>query len=465
MTTLVSTNPAADYIEVGTVQVSTDQEIAEKVAKANKAKKAWKELGVAGRIKLLEPIQAEMRARKDEIAKLISVETGKSLAESLSEVTRYTDKEFGWFLENGTKALADEATLNDDEAYHRIVFEPYGVAAAIAPWNFPFGMAVWGIFPNLVAGNTVVFKISEECPLVGKLIEEIIANHNLPEGVFSEVYGGGDVGKKLSESDINLIWFTGSTRTGKALYKTAADKFIKAVLEMGGSNPCVVFEDVNIAEAAPVIFNGRFQHNGQVCSSLKRLIVQETVAGELTAALKVIVEKQRLGDPLNPQTNLGSLVAKRQLDLLEAQLQDALAKGAKIVAQAKLGKDLKGAFFPPTLLSNITSAMRVWHEEVFGPIFPVVTFKTEEEAIALANDTLYGLGGRVMSGDQKRAERVAAQIDAGSIAINTNARFSPGDPFGGYKNSGLGRERGVHGLQELCQIKVIQSKNEDIIGG
>lgn len=455
MATLISTNPADNYAKIGEVDVSTDKEIADKVAQANKAKVAWKELGVKGRVTLLEPIRDEFKKRTEEIAHLISIETGKAISESMSEVTRYTD-ELTWFLENGPNALKDVPTLDDEKSFHRMVYEPYGVAASIAPWNFPFGMAVWGIFPNLVSGNVVVFKTSEESPLVGKLIEKIILNHKLPSGVFSEVYGAGDVGKKLTESDINLIWFTGSTRTGKVLYKTAADKLIKAVLEMGGSSPCVVFDDVDIAKAAPLIFAGRFRHCGQVCTALKRLIVHEKVAEELTAALKEIVEKQKVGNPLDPKTDLGSLVAKRQQILLNDQLQDAIEKGAKIVAQTTLPEGLKGAFFPPMLLSNITPDMRVWKEEVFGPIFPIVTFTTEEEAIRLANDTVYGLGARVMSKDLKRARRVASKIDAGSIAINYEARFLACDPFGGYKNSGIGRERGIHGLQELCQVKVIQ---------
>lgn len=461
---LASTNPAAEYVKIGEVAISTDAEIESKVAAAHAAKKAWKELGVENRIRLLLPIRDEFSARKEEIAELISRETGKAISEAIGEVTRYTDEELTWFLENGATALADQDTLRDDESHHRVIFEPYGVMAAIAPWNFPFGMAVWGIFPGLVAGNTVIFKTSEECPLVGKLIEEIIAKHNLPHGVFAEVYGAGDVGKKLVESDVNLLWFTGSTQVGKTLYKTAAEKFIKPILEMGGSSPCVVFEDVDVVEASPVIFGGRFRHNGQVCSALKRLIVHESIAAELTTSLGHIIEKQKVGNPLDPSTDLGSLVAERQVKLLNEQLQDALDKGAKIVTQTKIDKNLKGAFFPPTLLTNITPDMRVWHEEVFGPIFPVVTFKDEQEAVRLANDTVYGLSARVMSRDVARAERVARQIEAGSVAVNLEARFVAEDPFGGYKLSGLGRERGVHGLQELCQIKVIQRRNEPFTG-
>ena len=459
---LSSTNPAKNYVNIGEVEISSNGEIDEKVVKANKAKRAWKELGVESRVKLLEPIRDEFRSRTEEIAKLISTETGKSINESKSEVTRYTDTELTWFLEHGPKALADEITLQDDESLHRIVFEPYGVAAAIAPWNFPFGMAIWGIFQNLVAGNTVIFKTSEECPLVGKLIEEIILKHNLPEGVFASVHGAGEVGKRLAESEINLIWFTGSTKTGKLLYKIAGEKFIKAIVEMGGSNPCVVFDDIDIEQAAPVIFDGRFKNNGQVCSATKRLIVHEDIESRLTDALKNILESKKVGDPLNPDTDLGSLVAKRQLDLLNEQFEDAISKGAKIISQIKLDSKLQGAYFPPTLLTGITKDMRVWHEEVFGPILPIVTFKTEEEAIDLANDTNYGLGARVMSDDENRAERVASKIDAGTMAINYESRFAPCDPFGGYKDSGLGRERGIHGLREFCQIKVIHKSKDDL---
>lgn len=463
MSKLISTNPANGYAVVGEVEISTEREVHEKVKQAQAARRAWKELGVEGRIRLMEPIRDEFRVRGEEIAHLISVETGKVLEESRREVSRYTD-ELTWFLENAPKALAPEVTLEDDESKHYVTFEPTGVAASIAPWNFPFGMAIWGIFPNLIIGNPVVFKTSEESPLVGKLMEEIILNHDLPEGVFAEVYGAGDVGKILTESDVDLIWFTGSTRTGKGLYKTAAEKFIKVVLEMGGSSPCVVFEDADIPTVTPVIFAGRFQHCGQVCSALKRLIVHESVADKLIKELSEMVEAQKVGDPLDPETTRGSLVAKRQLDLLEAQYQDALDEGARVVAQSKLNKNLKGAFFPPTLLTNITPDMRVWHEEVFGPIFPVVTFKTEDEAIALANDTNYGLTARVVTADTERAERVAGKIDAGTVSLNAENRFLACDPFGGYKNSGMGRERGLRGLQELCQVKVIQTRKDSPVG-
>ena len=456
MNRLISTNPAKDYSVVDEVDISDATEIAEKVRKAQAAKTAWKELGVEKRIELLKPICEEFGKRGEEIAQLITKEMGKPIQQTRDEAKYYVE-DFHWFMDNVVKSLKDEITFEDSNSTHRIVYEPFGVAAVITPWNFPFGMAIWGIIPNLLAGNTVVFKTSEENPIVGKLIEEVMLNHNLPEGVFAEVYGAGEVGKQLVESDINFIWFTGSSRTGRFLYKTAADKFIKAVLEMGGSNPCIVFEDVDVAKAAEIIYSGRFQNCGQVCDAIKRLIAHESIVDRLTTELQGVLESKHIGDPQDPKTDISSLVARRQLDLLKEQVDDALAKGAKVLYQAKLPADLKGAYYPPTILGNITKDMRVWKEEVFGPVLSVVPFKTETEAIELANDTVYGLGSRVISKDKERAQRIALKIESGTVEVNEGDRWLTCNPFGGYKNSGMGREHGTIGFRELCQVKMISS--------
>jgi acyl-CoA reductase-like NAD-dependent aldehyde dehydrogenase len=441
---------------VGQVNISDATEIAKKVQKAQEAKTAWKELGVEKRIELLKPIANEFAKRQDEIAKLITQETGKPIRQSRNEAKSFVE-EYEWFMKNVGSALRDEVTLDDKKSLNKVVYEPYGVAAVITPWNFPFGMAIWGIIPNLLVGNSVVFKISEECPLVGKLIEEVMQNHNLPEGVFFEIYGDGSVGKELSESNIDFIWFTGSSKVGKSLYQTAARKFIKVLLELGGSNPCVVFEDVDIKNTAEIVYNKRFKNCGQICDATKRLIVHESIKDRLISQLKKVIESKHFGDPEDSKTDIASLVAKRQLDLLKEQVDDALEKGAKIVVQKELSGTLKGAYYPPTVLDNITRDMRVWKEEVFGPVLPIVTFKTEQEAVRLANDTSYGLGSRVFSKDKKRAQRVASRIQAGTVEINEGDRWLSCNPFGGYKNSGMGREHGTLGFRELSQIKVISS--------
>lgn len=456
MSKLISTNPTENYSIVGSVSISDLAEISEKVQKANDAKTAWKELGVKKRVELLRPICKEFSKRGKELAQLITKETGKPIAQSHDEAKGYVE-DFEWFLDNAESSLGDEITYEDKNSIHKIVYEPFGVAGVITPWNFPFGMAVWGIVPNLLAGNTVVFKISEECPLVGKLMEKVFLNHKLPKGVFSEIYGAGEIGKQLSENDINLIWFTGSTKVGKLLYKTAADKFIKVVLEMGGSTPCIVFEDADIAKAVEVIYASRFQNCGQVCNAVKRLIVHKSVANKVISQLKNLIELKQVGNPQDEKTDIGSLVAKRQLDLLKEQVDDAMSKGAKVLAQLPVPNNLKGAFYPPIILGNITRNMRVWKEEVFGPVLSLVTFLTEQEAVELANDTIYGLGSKVFSKDIVRARRVASRIEAGTVEINGANRWLSCNPFGGYKNSGMGREHGVIGFRELCQIKVISS--------
>lgn len=454
MAKLISTNPAKNYEVVGDVEISTDKEIAEKVADANKAKTVWKEMDVKKRIELLKPIYQEFKTRENEIAILETKETGLALTESKSNVSGHLDK-IKWFLDNAESALSDEITHEDSESIHKIVYEPIGVAAVITPWNHPFGMFVWGAFPNLLAGNTVVFKISEECPLVGKLIEKVMLAHKLPKGVFSEIYGAGDIGWKLVNEKIDLIWFTGSTKVGQQLYKLAGEKFIKAILELGGSNPCIVFEDVDINKIVSKIYTKRFKLCGQTCDALKRLIVHHSIFDEVVEKLKKEIKVKKVGNPENLKTDMGSLVAKRQLTLIEAQVKDAIDKGAKIVVGGCSPENVSGAFYLPTLLTNVTKDMCVWNEEVFGPVLSVISFKTEEEAVTLANDTIYGLGSIVFTKNIKRAKRVASKIQAGTVEINNALHWLACNPFGGYKKSGMGREYGVVGFRELCQLKVI----------
>jgi acyl-CoA reductase-like NAD-dependent aldehyde dehydrogenase len=226
---------------------------------------------------------------------------------------------------------------------------------------------------------------------------------------------------------------------------------------MGGSNPCLVFEDADIPLAVQQIYEGRFDNCGQSCDAIKRLIVHESVAKKLIEELTKILLSKKIGNTLSEETEIGSLVAKRQQILLSSQVNDALAKGAKILTQLKLPDNLTGAFYPPTILGSVKKDMRVWKEEVFGPVLSMVTFKTEGEAVELANDTVYGLGSRVVTKDKKRAERVALQIEAGTVEINKGDRWLKCNPFGGYKESGMGREHGAIGFRELCQVKVISA--------
>ncbi len=453
MARLNSTNPAQNYELIGSVDISTEKEIKERVDRAQEAKKTWKEIGIRKRVTYLQTIYDEFLKNKEKIIDLIIQEVGKTRRDAISEFERYGNN-FKWFLENGEKSLSDEITFEDEKTIHKIIFEPFGVAAVIIPWNHPFGMFIWGVIPNLIAGNTVVLKHSEECPLTGKLIEEII-KHILPEGVFSEIYGGGETGAILLKQDINLIWFTGSSQVGKIIYKTAANKFIKAVLEMGGSNPGIVFDDADLDQLVEKVYAKRFLTCGQTCDALKRLIVHESQFDYLVKRLKEVVEKKVVGDPQDLETDFGSLSAKRQLELLDSQVKDAVKKGATVVTGGKMPEGLKGAYYQPTILTNIKKNMRVWNEEVFGPVLIIVPFKSEEEAVELANDTPYGLGSLVFTKNKERALRVASKIESGTVEINLANHWLSCNPFGGYKESGMGREHGRQGFQELTQTKVV----------
>ena len=281
-------------------------------------------------------------------------------------------------------------------------------------------------------------------------------SRHLPRGVLNEVYGDGEVGKVLVEQDINMVAFTGSTKTGKYLYDVAGKKFIKAVMELGGSAPGIIFADANLEEAVGNVCFNRVYNQGQCCDGLKRLLVHESIYDSAVAKIAANFSAKKVGNALQEDTEVGPLVAKRQLETLISQVQDAQAKGARVIVGGNsLEEKLGGAFFEPTVLTDVTEDMKVWAEEVFGPVLPIVKFATEEEAIGLANQTSYGLGAYVYTQDREKAERVAAALESGMVSMNGANYVMPFNPFGGYKNSGFGREHGKYGFHEVTQIKVV----------
>lgn len=456
MNTITSVNPATNEV-LGTVPFSTKKEITEKVAQANNAKKVWKELGLEGRIKALRNVVDKLTKKREELSLLATKEMGMPITQSRADVGDAISY-FEWYLDNAQKYLSPEIVFENDNTVHTVYYEPLGVAAVITPWNFPLSNFVWGAAQNLIVGNTVIYKTSEECPLFGKLLEETIISVGLPKGVFSEIYGDGKVGDFLAHQDINLMSFTGSTKVGKHLYQVGGERFIKVVCELGGSAPGIVFADANLDEVIEVIYGNRFTNCGQMCDALKRLIVHESIFDEVVERLKKKLESVNVGDPLDKATDIGPLVAKRQLELLEEQVKDAIDKGAKVIIGGKRLDNVKGAFYQPTIVTNVIKNMRVWQEEVFGPVLPIVTFKTEDEAILLANDTKYGLGSYIYTKDKKKASKIASQIDVGMVSINTASYIKPCSPFGGYKDSGIGREHGKFGFTELTQVKVVATE-------
>lgn len=455
---IISTNPAQNFDVIGTVMMSSPEDIHAKVSAARKAFPAWRGMGVLKRLTYMAKLRDQFVTNKQKLAELMTAEMGMPLTQTLLTVDRAVIY-MNWSLENAGRVLTPEVTYEDTNEIHEIYFEPYGVAACISPWNFPASNFVWACFQALCVGNTVVFKNSEEVQLFGQEIEKMVAGARFPNGVFNVIYGDGAVAQAMIKDDINIICFTGSTRVGEILYKQAAEKFIPLVLELGGSDPGLIFADADMAKVIPSIYAGRFTNCGQVCQSMKRVIVHESRFDEVVTKLTSLLATKKCGDPMKMETDLGPLVSQKQLDTLLAQVQDAVDKGAKIICGGKRPDGLQGAYFEPTILTHVTPDMKVWREEVFGPVLPIVSFKAEGEGFAMANDTIYGLSSNIFTEDKDLIRRAIGILEAGTVRVNGVNAGRPCNIFGGYKRSGLGRENGAYGFHDMTQKKMV-SRNK-----
>lgn len=455
MTKLKSINPT-DQSVIGEVKTSSKQDVKRAVAGAEKALEAWRGTSVKERASCVSKFAKEILKHKEKVARLAALEMGKPYSESLADLD-FDQDYLKYYAEEGPKILKDEVIEKTSKLVRKVVHEPIGVAAVIIPWNFPFGNAVWGIVPNIIAGNTVVFKHSEHTPLCGQEVMDIFKKIGLPDGVVNIVYGDGRVGRMLVDSGVDLVWFTGSTEVGQEIYEKCAKKFIPCILELGGSSPAIVLDDTDLDNTLENVYSGRFYNCGQVCNAIKRLFVHKKIYRELVDRLVEKVGKTKVGDPFD-KVDFGPLVSKKQLALLKAQVKDAVDKGAKVEIGGSQPKDssLKnGNYYLPTILTNVNFKMRVLTEEVFGPVLPVIAFNNTDQAIKMANRTEYGLSAEIYTQNLDLAREIAKKLEAGSVSINSNDYLLPPCPFGGYKKSGLGREGGKYGFHELTQIKYI----------
>lgn len=447
-----SYNPANNEL-LGEVEETNLNEIEKIFKKSKNASSEWGKLTLSERIEYIQKLCDIIRNKKQEFAELLTNEMGMPISESLYDVDSGLEC-IEWYMNNAEKAIGEKVTYEDQNEIDKVIFEPKGVAAVIIAWNFPFSSFVWQAVTNLIVGNTVIIKHSELVPLCSKYIYDMVASV-LPKDVYSVVYGAGDVGKKLVEQDVDLICFTGSTKTGQSLYKTAGEKFIDAILECGGSAPGIVFEDADIDSVVEAMYINKFANSGQICDGQKRLIVHKSKFEEVCNKYKQCIESKHIGNPLDEKTEIGPIVSVEQLQKLEEQVKDAIDKGAKIICGGKRLGNTKGNYYLPTILTNITKDMRVYKEEVFGPVVPIIEFETIEEAIEIANDTEYGLGGYVYTTDRNKFDRVVKELKTGMIAWNNLYYLRPCNPFGGYKKSGFGKNNSEYALQELCNIKVV----------
>ncbi len=451
---IVSYNPATNR-EVGRVKNFTADEVETAVEKSREAAKVWRIKPFAERNRIIMRAREVILDEMEEIARLISDEMGKPVAESYSaEIVPVLDL-MQYFARNAEKMLKPRKVniglLGFMGRTSKIIHQPLGAIGIISPWNFPFSIPLGEITMALMAGNTVVLKPSELTPLVGKKIGDIFEKTDLPKDVLQIITGDGKTGAALVESAPDKIMFTGSVETGKKIAESAAKNLTPVVLELGGKDPMIVFADADLEKAASGAVWGAFTNSGQACSSVERLYVEESVAEKFTS---LIVEKTKnLRQNLGSQetTDVGAMVSENQLKIVEDHVADFEQSGAKILTGGKRNKNFDGTFFEPTVISNADNSMRGMQEETFGPTLPIAVFKTEKEAVELANDTEFGLTASVWTKDLKKGKRIAEKILAGTVTVN-EVLYTHGigqTPWGGFKNSGYGRTHGLEGLMEL----------------
>lgn len=466
---LISYDPATGK-EVGRVKITTSDEVRTAVERSREVFHKWKTTSFAERKRLVMRARDVILADVDGIAKLISAESGKPFGEAIAmEIAPVLDLMQHFARKTERILRPTKINIGLYELMGRsskIVYHPLGVVGIIPAWNYPFSIPLGEAVMAVMAGNTVVIKPSELTPLVGLRIGEIFEKAGFPADVVQVVNGAGETGSALVEAAPDKIMFTGSVGTGKKIAAAAAKNLTPVVLELGGKDPMIVFDDANLELAAGAAVWGAFCNSGQSCSSVERLYVQESVAEELT---KLIVEKTRRlnqGPGTSEDVSVGAMSSERQLNIVEDHVNAFREAGAKIEIGGARKEREKGSggegetlFFEPTVITGATNDMRPMQEETFGPTLPIVTFKTEAEAIQLANDSEFGLTASVWTRDYAKGRRVAERIEAGSVCIN-EVLYTHGigqTPWGGFKNSGRGRTHGREGLMELVQPQHIHT--------
>jgi acyl-CoA reductase-like NAD-dependent aldehyde dehydrogenase len=459
-----SVNPATGEV-LHELECASEAEVLAAVTRARAAQMVWAELGVLRRIAVLREFQRRLHEKKLEIAEVITTEAGKPVAEALTTEVLVVLDSARFLIDNAYRLLRDEPIPHGNLATKlksgRLVREPYGVVGIISPWNYPFSIPATETLAALVAGNAVVLKPSEFTSLVALELESLLHAAGVPKDIFQVVVGDGATGASLIQSrgglGIDKLIFTGSVATGKRIAAVAAEHLLPVVLELGGKDPMLVLDDADVDVASSAAVWGAFLNAGQTCLSVERCYVHRSL---YDAFLKACVEKTKklnVGPGLDSETDVGPMIHERQLRIVESHAEDAVARGARVLAGGSRVPELGKNFYKPTVLADVTHDMRIMREETFGPVLPIMAFDSDEEALRLANDSEYGLAASVWTRDRARGERLARRIQAGTVMVNDVVScFGISEaPHGGVKSSGVGRSHGRFGLEEMVQLKYL----------
>jgi len=459
---VISRNPATGET-LREFECASAAEVRAAVERARAAQPAWAEAGVPERVKILRRFQRLLHEKKDEVARTITRENGKPQVEALlTEVVVALDAA-RFLIENAHALLKPEPVPHGNlvmktKSAH-LIREPYGVIGIISPWNYPFSTPSTETLAALVAGNAVVIKPSEFTPLAALELASLLHEAGVPLDIFQVVVGDGLAGAALVEAPIDKTIFTGSVRTGKRVAETAAKKLLPAVLELGGKDPMLVLEDADLGVVTSAALWGAFMNCGQTCLSVERCYVHRSLYEKFLAGVVEKTRKLRVGNGIDPATDIGPMIHEQQLRVVEAHVADALARGARLLAGGRRLPELGPNFYAPTVLADVTHEMLIMREETFGPVLPVMPFATDDEAVQLANDSEFGLAASVWTSDRRRGEALAHRIQAGTVMVNdVISCFGISEaPHGGVKSSGIGRAHGRLGLEEMVWIKYVDS--------
>ena len=448
------TDPATGDV-IAEVAVATAADVDAAVDAAQEAFLSWSKTPAPQRAKLLRRWYDLVVERADDLAEILTAEQGKPLAEAKAEVL-YGAGFIEWFAEESKRLYGETIPTNNPNRRMSTIRSAVGVTAAITPWNFPAAMILRKASPALAAGCTMIIKPASETPLSAFALVALAEEAGIPPGVLSVVNGSGSVigGVLTAHPLVRTISFTGSTEVGRTLMAQSASTIKRLALELGGNAPLIVFDDADLDTAVKGTIDSKFRNAGQTCVCANRIYVQEGIHDRFVEALARAVSALKVGDGRDPETQQGPLITQAAVDKVKSHIDDAVAKGGTVVTGGGLS-ELGGTFFSPTLVTGATSDMLVAHEETFGPLAPVFKFSTEDEAIAMANDTEFGLAGYFFSRDIGRVTRVAEALEVGVVGVNTGLISYEGAPFGGVKQSGIGREGSLHGIEEYVDLKYI----------
>ncbi|MGM9924955.1 MAG: NAD-dependent succinate-semialdehyde dehydrogenase [Bacillus sp. (in: firmicutes)] len=448
-------NPATQEI-VGAIPTGGAKEAKSAVDAAYQAFKTWSKATAEERAALLMKWHQLIEENKEEIARIMTMEQGKPLKEAIGEMN-YANSFISWYAEEGKRVYGE--TIPASSPNKRIIVrkEPVGVVAAITPWNFPAAMITRKVGPALAAGCTVVIKPATQTPLTALKMAELAHEAGIPNGVINVVTGrSSEIGDAwLNDHRVTKLTFTGSTEVGKILMKGAAATVKKLSLELGGNAPFIVMADANLQKAAKELIASKFRNAGQTCICTNRIYVQETVADEFVGYFKQELDQLKVGNGLAEGVDIGPLIDQAALEKVQSLLEDAVSKGGKVAYTGQKPSEENGYFHAPIILTNITEDMACMTDEIFGPLAPVATFQTVEEAIERANDSNFGLAAYVFTENLTQAFKLSEALEYGIVGVNDALPSVAQAPFGGYKESGLGREGGHYGIDEFLEVKYV----------